>query len=106
MNLIELGWNEYFAALFEPYRLEGLSPARVVAQHRDKCAASLEQSLALTTYLVPAIGYDRAASIARQAYASGKTIRETVLADQDLTEPERKALLQRLQPDKSWLGLT
>jgi fumarate hydratase class II len=76
-----------------------------ITANSDKCAASLEQSLALTTYLVPAIGYDRAASIARQAYAAGKTIRETVLADQDLKEPERKALLQRLQPDKSWLGL-
>ncbi len=42
MNLIELGWNEYFAALFEPYRLEGLSPARVVAQHRDRCATTGE----------------------------------------------------------------
>ena len=42
MNLIELGWNEYFAALFEPYRLEGLAPSRVVAQHRDRCAASGE----------------------------------------------------------------
>jgi ribosome biogenesis GTPase / thiamine phosphate phosphatase len=42
MNLAELGWNEYFAALFEPYRLEGLSPARVVAQHRDRCTASGE----------------------------------------------------------------
>ena len=42
MNLIELGWNEYFAALFEPYRLEGLAPYRVVAQHRDRCATSGE----------------------------------------------------------------
>ncbi len=42
MNLIELGWNEYFSALFEPYRLEGLSPSRVVAQHRDRCATSGE----------------------------------------------------------------
>ncbi|MGA2531459.1 MAG: ribosome small subunit-dependent GTPase A [Candidatus Aminicenantales bacterium] len=42
MNLMELGWNEYFSALFEPYRLEGLSPSRVVAQHRDRCATSGE----------------------------------------------------------------
>ena len=34
MNLIELGWNERLSALFEPYRSGGLSPARVVAQHR------------------------------------------------------------------------
>jgi ribosome biogenesis GTPase len=40
MNLIELGWNEYFAALFESYRAGGLSPARVTAQHRDRCLAA------------------------------------------------------------------
>ena len=77
-----------------------------ITANREKCATSLEKSLALTTYLVPAIGYDRAASIARLAYASGKTIRETVLENQDLTEQERDLLLQRLQPDKCWLGLT
>ena len=42
MNLTELGWNEYFAALFEPYRLEGLVPARVVAQHRGAYALAGE----------------------------------------------------------------
>jgi ribosome biogenesis GTPase len=42
MNLRELGWNDYFAALFEPYRLGGLSPARVVAQHRERCVAAGE----------------------------------------------------------------
>jgi ribosome biogenesis GTPase len=38
MNLIELGWNEHFSRLFEPYRLEGLCPGRVVAQHRERSA--------------------------------------------------------------------
>jgi fumarate hydratase, class II len=75
-----------------------------ITANREQCAASLDQSLALATYLVPTIGYDRAAAIAWQAYASSKTIRETVLEDKDLTEQERDALLQRLQPDKSWLG--
>lgn len=42
MDLIELGWNNYFMALFESYRLGGLSPARVVTQHRDMCLAAGE----------------------------------------------------------------
>jgi fumarate hydratase, class II len=87
------------AGLFARKCIDGISA------NREKCAASLDRSLALTTYLVPAIGYDRAAAIAGQAYASGQTIRETVLEDKDLTEQQREALLNRLQPDKSWLGL-
>ncbi len=47
MNLIELGWNDYFAALFEPFGREGLSPARVVIQHRDRCLAAGESVDAL-----------------------------------------------------------
>ena len=42
MDLTELGWNDYFSALFEPFRIEGLSPLRVVAQHRGMCTASGE----------------------------------------------------------------
>ncbi len=36
----------------------------------------IEQSLAMATMLVPKIGYDRAAAIAREAYESKRTIRE------------------------------
>jgi ribosome biogenesis GTPase len=32
LNLKDLGWNDFFAAAFEPYREQGLVPARVVAQ--------------------------------------------------------------------------
>ena len=46
--------------------------------NRDRCAANIEQSLALVTGLVPHIGYDRAAAIAHEAYRSGRTIREVV----------------------------
>ncbi len=44
------------------------------------CAANIERSLALATALVPQIGYDRAAAIAKAAHASGRTIREEALA--------------------------
>ena len=55
----------------------------------DTCRASAEKSLALVTALVPVIGYDRAAEIAKEAFRTGKTIRETacgVLPDEQVKE--------------------
>ncbi|MDX2481905.1 MAG: class II fumarate hydratase [Desulfuromusa sp.] len=46
-----------------------------------RCTDLLEQSLALVTALVPEIGYDRAADLAKQAHKTGKTLRELALAD-------------------------
>jgi len=40
------------------------------------CRDKIEKSLALATLLVPHIGYDRAAALAKAAYDSGKTVRE------------------------------
>src|SRR3989441_518911 len=42
----------------------------------EKCESNLEQSLAMCTALVPAIGYDKAAHIAKIAYETRRTIRE------------------------------
>lgn len=42
----------------------------------EKCAASIEQSLAMVTSLNPFIGYEKAAALAKEAFKSGKTIRE------------------------------
>jgi fumarate hydratase, class II len=42
----------------------------------DRAAAMIEQSLAMCTALAPAIGYDAAAAIAKESYATGKTVRE------------------------------
>jgi len=50
-----------------------------ISANREKCAANIEQSLALSTFLVPSIGYDKAAAVAKEAYKTGKTIREVVL---------------------------
>ncbi|MFK5927037.1 MAG: class II fumarate hydratase [Desulfuromusa sp.] len=46
-----------------------------------RCADLLEQSLALVTALVPEIGYDRAADLAKQAHKTGRTLRELALED-------------------------
>jgi fumarate hydratase class II len=53
-----------------------------------RCREMAEKSLALATALVPEIGYDRAAQIARKASASEKTIKE-VAKEEGLIPEER-----------------
>jgi len=55
---------------------------------RQRCESNVERSLALVTYLVPAIGYDRAAALAGEAHEKGKTVREIVLEHGILPEEE------------------
>jgi fumarate hydratase class II len=44
-----------------------------------RCREMVEKSLAMVTALSPHIGHDRAAEIAREAYQTGKTIREIAM---------------------------
>ncbi|PLX92428.1 MAG: aspartate ammonia-lyase [Desulfuromonas sp.] len=60
---------------------------------RDRCDDLLDRSLALVTALVPVIGYDKSAELAKRAYAEGKTIRELLLAEDILPESEVNRLL-------------
>jgi fumarate hydratase, class II len=46
----------------------------------------MDRSLMLVTALNPYIGYDQAAAVAKEAFASGRTLREVVLA-QKLMDP-------------------
>ena len=59
--------------------------------NREACEAAVEQSLSMVTSLNPYIGYEHAAKLAKEAFASGKTIRELcreqgVLPDDTLRE--------------------
>jgi fumarate hydratase class II len=47
-----------------------------IAPNRARCAELIEQSLAMVTPLAVRIGYDKAATLAHEAYHGGKTIRE------------------------------
>jgi fumarate hydratase class II len=70
---------------------------------REKCASYLEQSLALATALVPIIGYEKAAAIAKEAHEQGKTVREVALKNQVLPEHEVNRLLDSIvygKPDE------
>lgn len=42
----------------------------------EACEASVEQSLSMVTSLNPLIGYEKAAALAKEAFKTGKTIRE------------------------------
>ena len=61
------------AHLFTVHALDGLEP------DRDRIAGHVERSLMLVTALVPAIGYDKAAAIARHAHAHGLALRAAAL---------------------------
>jgi fumarate hydratase class II len=47
--------------------------------NREQCQRQVEQSLAMVTSLNPLIGYDAAAALAKEAFKSGKTVRELCL---------------------------
>ena len=49
-----------------------------------RCESMIEQSLALCTSLTPVIGYDAAAAIAREAFQTGRTVREVALETTNL----------------------
>jgi fumarate hydratase class II len=59
----------------------------------DRGPRLVEQGLMLATALAPAIGYDAAATIAKEALSSGKTIREVASERTKLSAEELDRLL-------------
>jgi fumarate hydratase class II len=51
-----------------------------IEANEERCKEMVEQSLAMVTALAPVIGYDAAAKIAKESYATGKTVREIASA--------------------------
>ncbi len=60
---------------------------------REKISAYVEQSLAMVTALVPAIGYDRSAALAKEAFATRRTVREVAREKSGLTDEKLNELL-------------
>jgi fumarate hydratase class II len=60
---------------------------------RERAAKLVEQSLALGTALAPELGYERAAELVKEAYATGRTTREVALEKSGLSGERVKALL-------------
>jgi fumarate hydratase class II len=62
-----------------------------ITANEARCKSLIEESLAMCTALAPEIGYEAAAKLAKEAYRSGKTVRQIaqeqkVLPTQRLTE--------------------
>ena len=66
---------------------------QVLDADRERAEGFIEQSLALATALVPKIGYEKAAEIAKEAYASRKTIRAVAQEKSGLSTEELQQLL-------------
>lgn len=56
--------------------------------NEEQCEAAVEQSLSMCTSLNPLIGYEKAAKLAKEAFASGQTIRELCLEQNLLPEDQ------------------
>ncbi|MEE2821969.1 MAG: class II fumarate hydratase [Acidobacteriota bacterium] len=60
---------------------------------RERSKEMVERSLAMVTSLVPKIGYDNAASIAKEAYETGRNIRELIIEKQILSKEDLEKAL-------------
>lgn len=64
-----------------------------IAADSHRCRSNIKNSLGIVTSLVPHIGYDRAAEIAKKAFAKGKTIETIAREENILPEKELKTIL-------------
>jgi fumarate hydratase, class II len=59
----------------------------------DRAAGFVEQSLAMCTVLAPVIGYEKAAAIAKEAYRTGRTVRDVARESSGIPEERLNELL-------------
>ncbi len=70
----------------------------------DRARELLERSLVIVTALVPLIGYDAAADVSKEAYATGRSLREIVVARGLMTSEEVDAALDLRRMTEPGLG--
>ncbi|MCA9043186.1 MAG: aspartate ammonia-lyase, partial [Planctomycetaceae bacterium] len=63
--------------------------------NEEACEAGVEKSLSMVTSLNPHIGYEKASALAKEAFKSGKTIRE-LCTEQNILPPD--VLKEALDP--------
>jgi fumarate hydratase, class II len=61
--------------------------------NKERCQSFIEDSLAMCTALAPEIGYEAAAGLAKEAYRSGKTVRQVAKEQNVLAEGRLDELL-------------
>jgi fumarate hydratase class II len=72
---------------FEAKLLRGLQA------DRERTTSLVEQSLAMVTALAPVIGYEKAAAISKEAWGSGRTVRDVAREKSGLPEDKLNELL-------------
>ncbi len=70
----------------------------------DRARELLERSLVIVTALVPLIGYDAAADVSKEAYATGRSLREILVARGLMTSEEVDAALDLRRMTEPGLG--
>ena len=85
LNSIE--WMAHGIVAFTDHCLKGLEA------NEERCTETVERNLALATALGPVIGYDRAAEISKEAYRTGRTVREVALEMTALPPEKLDAIL-------------
>jgi fumarate hydratase class II len=68
-----------------------------IAADRERLRDMVERSLMMVTALAPKIGYDAAAAIAKEAWSSGRTVREIALEKRVLPPEELDEVLDPRQ---------
>ena len=79
---------------FREFCLDGLQANVAV------CESFVEKSLSMVTSLNPLIGYEKAAKLVKEAFATGKTIRELCLEQKILSPEQLEAALDPLSMTK------
>jgi aspartate ammonia-lyase len=68
-----------------------------ITANRERCAQLVRMSAGIVTVLVPYLGYDEAAAIAKEAAATGKTVYDLVLEKGLMTEDELEDALDPMK---------
>jgi len=90
-----MGYNLFQSISLLAHAAENFSSRCIEGLEADdvRCNMMIEQSLAMCTALAPEIGYDSAAKIAKEAYETGKTVREIAKAKRLLPDARLNQLL-------------
>ena len=65
-----------------------------IEPNRKRLSELMQRSLMLVTALVPKVGYDKAAAIAKAAHKKGTTLREEAIASGHVTAEEFDAIVR------------
>lgn len=67
---------------------------------REQCKYWLDRSVGIVTALLPHVGYENASALAKEAYSTGRSIREIILEKGMLTEEEINHILSPAEMTK------